>query len=106
MDFIKIAICDDEKNIRAYLSSLVSKQGAECEIAEIPPLKPFYTEFRIKVRGEFVDLSNPKIGWGLSRWVVGPAFSCFWMPLIEGRLGGLGYYYEKFILSGKSQGFS
>ena len=34
MDFIKIAICDDEKNIRAYLSSLVRKQGAECEIAE------------------------------------------------------------------------
>ncbi len=34
MDFIKIAICDDEKNIRAYLSSLVRKQGAEYEIAE------------------------------------------------------------------------
>ena len=34
MDFIKIAICDDEKNIRAYLSSLVRKQGEECEIAE------------------------------------------------------------------------
>ena len=25
--------------------------------------------------------------WGSSRWVVDPAFSCFWMPLIEGRLG-------------------
>lgn len=34
MDFIKIAICDDEKNIRAYLASLVRKQGMECEIAE------------------------------------------------------------------------
>ena len=34
MDFIKIAICDDEKNIRAYLASLVRKQGRECEIAE------------------------------------------------------------------------
>lgn len=34
MNFIKIAICDDEKNIRAYLSSLVRKQGVECEIAE------------------------------------------------------------------------
>lgn len=34
MDFIKIAICDDEKNIRAYLSSLVRKQGVGCEIAE------------------------------------------------------------------------
>lgn len=34
MDFIKIAICDDEKNIRVYLASLVRKQGRECEIAE------------------------------------------------------------------------
>ena len=34
MDFIKIAICDCEKNIRAYLASLVRKQGVECEIAE------------------------------------------------------------------------
>jgi len=34
VDFIKIAICDDEKNIRAYLASLVRKQGRECEIAE------------------------------------------------------------------------
>ena len=34
MDFIKVAICDDEKNIRAYLASLVRKQGKECEIAE------------------------------------------------------------------------
>lgn len=34
MNFIKIAICDDEKNIRAYLASLVRKQGRECEIAE------------------------------------------------------------------------
>ena len=31
---IKIAICDDEPNIRAYLSSLVKKQNTECEITE------------------------------------------------------------------------
>ena len=31
---INIAICDDEPNIRAYLSSLVKKQNAECEITE------------------------------------------------------------------------
>lgn len=31
---IKIAICDDEKNIRAYISSLVEKQNIECEITE------------------------------------------------------------------------
>ena len=31
---IKIAICDDEPNIRIYLSSLVKKQNLECEITE------------------------------------------------------------------------
>lgn len=31
---IKIAICDDEKNIRAYISSLVGKRNIECEITE------------------------------------------------------------------------
>lgn len=31
---IKIAICDDERNIRAYLSALVRKQGTKCEIIE------------------------------------------------------------------------
>lgn len=31
---VKIAICDDEKNIRTYLSALVRKQGTECEITE------------------------------------------------------------------------
>lgn len=31
---INIAICDDEKNIRAYLSSLIRKQNIECGIIE------------------------------------------------------------------------
>lgn len=31
---IKVAICDDETNIRSYLASLVRKQAADCEIAE------------------------------------------------------------------------
>ncbi len=31
---IKIAVCDDEKNVRAYVSSLVKKQNAACEITE------------------------------------------------------------------------
>lgn len=31
---IKIAICDDEKNIRIYLRTLVRKQDKESEIAE------------------------------------------------------------------------
>lgn len=31
---IKIAVCDDEKNIRSYLISLIREQNAECEITE------------------------------------------------------------------------
>lgn len=31
---IKIAICDDEANVRAYLSSLIRAQSCPCEIAE------------------------------------------------------------------------
>ena len=30
----KIAICDDEANIRAYLSSLIGAQSCPCEIVE------------------------------------------------------------------------
>lgn len=31
---IKIAICDDEKNIRSYLTSLIREQNTDCEIIE------------------------------------------------------------------------
>lgn len=31
---IKIAICDEEKNIRTYLCALIRKQNIQCEIAE------------------------------------------------------------------------
>ena len=31
---VKIAVCDDEKNIRTYLSALIKKQGMECEVTE------------------------------------------------------------------------
>ena len=31
---IKIAVCDDEKNIRSYLISLIREQNTECEVTE------------------------------------------------------------------------
>lgn len=52
MDYIKIAICDDEKNIRAYLASLVRKQGREYDKTEVTltggislPLSKRYEDF-------------------------------------------------------------
>ncbi len=38
---IQIAICDDEKEIRAFLSSLIQKQNVECEIVEYDSTKAF-----------------------------------------------------------------
>ena len=31
---IKIAICDDEKKIRSYITTLIREQNTECEITE------------------------------------------------------------------------
>ena len=31
---IDVAVCDDEKNIRTYICSLIRKQGTECQITE------------------------------------------------------------------------
>lgn len=33
-DTVKIAVCDEEKNIRSYLVSHIKKQGRECSITE------------------------------------------------------------------------
>ncbi|MDE6905486.1 MAG: response regulator [Lachnospiraceae bacterium] len=33
-DTIKIAVCDDEKNIRSYLVSLIKRQNIQCSITE------------------------------------------------------------------------
>lgn len=41
---INIAICDDEKNIRAYLSSLIRKQNIECEITEYASTDEYLSE--------------------------------------------------------------
>ena len=41
---IKIAVCDDEKNVRAYISSLVKKQNTECEITEYSSADEYLAE--------------------------------------------------------------
>lgn len=43
---IRIAICDDEKNIRTYLSSLVRKQNIECEITEYASTDEYLSDQR------------------------------------------------------------
>lgn len=31
---VRVAVCDDEENTRAYLAALIGRQGVECEVAE------------------------------------------------------------------------
>ena len=42
MEAIKIAVCDDEKNIRSYICSLVRKQGVECEVTEYATAEDYF----------------------------------------------------------------
>ncbi len=45
-DTVKIAVCDDEKNIRAYLLSLIKKQAAECSIMEYASVDEYLSNGR------------------------------------------------------------
>ncbi len=46
VDTIKIAVCDDEKNIRSYLVSLIKKQGRECDITEYASADAYMSDNR------------------------------------------------------------
>ena len=54
---------------------------------------------------EWLKIKVFKAWWGSSRWVVGPAFSCFLMPLIGWQLGEKSYYQEKVYYHAKVGGF-
>lgn len=43
-DTVKIAVCDDEKNIRSYLVSLIKKQGRECSITEYASAEAYLSD--------------------------------------------------------------
>mgnify|MGYP001074635037 CR=1 FL=1 len=45
-DTIKIAVCDDEKNIRSYLVSLIKKQDRECSITEYASADEYLSDGR------------------------------------------------------------
>ena len=45
-DTVKIAVCDDEKNIRAYLVSLIKKQDIECNIMEYESADKYLSDGR------------------------------------------------------------
>lgn len=43
-DTVKIAVCDDEENIRSYLVSLIKKQGRECSITEYASAEAYLSD--------------------------------------------------------------
>lgn len=45
-DTVNIAVCDDEKNIRAYLVSLIKKQNIECSIMEYASADEYLSDGR------------------------------------------------------------
>ena len=51
---IKIAVCDDEKNIRSYLVSLIKKQGGECGITE-------YASVNVLSKENVLSILSPSI---------------------------------------------
>ena len=61
---IKIAICDDEANIRAYLASLIGAQSCPCEIVEYASAGDFLTDHQ-EFDLLFLDIELAPSGSGL-----------------------------------------
>ena len=61
---IKIAICDDETNIRAYLSSLIGAQSCPCEIVEYASAGDCLADHR-EIDLLFLDIELAPSGSGL-----------------------------------------
>ena len=61
---IKIAICDDEANIRTYLSSLIGAQSCPCEIVEYASAGDFLADHR-EFDLLFLDIELAPSGSGL-----------------------------------------
>ena len=61
---IRIAICDDEANIRAYLASLIGAQSCPCEIVEYASADDFLADHR-EFDFLFLDIELAPSGSGL-----------------------------------------
>lgn len=60
---IKIAICDDEKNVRTYLSALIRKQNVACEITEYTFPKEYLSDSKeYDLLFLDIELNDPQSG--------------------------------------------
>jgi DNA-binding LytR/AlgR family response regulator len=97
-DTVKIAVCDDEKNIRAYLVSLIKKQGTECSIMEFATADEYLADGKehdlvfldIEMGGSATDMD----GMGLAKHIRGMDTSR--QPVIIFVTGYEKYVYEAF----------
>ena len=97
-DTVKIAVCDDEKNIRGYLVSLIKKQGTECSITEYASAGGYLSDGRehdlvfldIEMGGPGAELD----GMGLARHIRG--MDARGQPIIIFVTGYEKYVYDAF----------
>ncbi len=98
METLKIAICDDEKNIRTYLSALVRKQGMECEITEYATAEDYFSggeEYDILFLDIELDCPEPGMdGMGMARRIRG--MEDIKQPIIVFVTGYEKYVYDAF----------
>lgn len=97
-DTIKIAVCDDEKNIRSYLVSLIKKQDKGCSITEYASADEYLSDGKehdlvfldIEMGGSGADLD----GMGLARHIRGMESQK--QPIIIFVTGYEKYIYDAF----------
>lgn len=97
-DTVKIAVCDDEKNIRAYLVSLIKKQGVECSIVEYASADEYLADGKehdlvfldIEMGGSGAEMD----GMGLARHIRG--MDACRQPIIIFVTGYEKYVYDAF----------
>ncbi len=95
---IKVAVCDDEKNIRSYLVSLIKKQGGECSITEYASADAYLSDGKehdiifldIEMGGSGAGLD----GMGLARHIRG--MEAQKQPIIIFVTGYEKYVYDAF----------
>lgn len=93
-DTVKIAVCDDEKNIRSYLVSLIKKQDIECSIMEYASAEEYLADGR-EHDLIFLDIEmGDSDGMGLARHIRG--MDARRQPIIIFVTGYEKYVYDAF----------
>ncbi|MDE7444642.1 MAG: LytTR family DNA-binding domain-containing protein [Lachnospiraceae bacterium] len=93
-DTVKIAVCDDEKNIRSYIVSLIKRQDIECSIMEYASAEEYLADGR-EHDLIFLDIEmEGSDGMGLARHIRG--MDARRQPIIIFVTGYEKYVYDAF----------